>query len=95
MKIDVWALGIAFFGLATRTLPFECDDEYSNVADVLAEEADLSALTGKCAPSFIELIRAMLQREPRKRPTAEECLRSKWFSEDNGGQNDSPNCRHE
>jgi serine/threonine protein kinase len=80
-KIDVWALAISLFALATREFPFSAEDEYCHIIEVLSEPADLSALDGRYGKDFQELIRSMLSKNPDQRPTIEECLQSNWFTE--------------
>jgi serine/threonine protein kinase len=81
LKVDVWALGISLFVLATGQFPFCVDDEYTNAMDVLMSDPDLSAITGRFSNTFVDLIRAMLRKKAEQRPTLEECLQSKWFKE--------------
>jgi serine/threonine protein kinase len=79
-KIDVWALGITLFALATGRFPFCADDEYSNVIDVALSEPDLSQVEGRYSGMLVELLRGMLQKRADDRPTVEECLESPWFA---------------
>jgi serine/threonine protein kinase len=81
-KIDIWALGITMFGCLTGTLPFDYDWEdlmyeqiISGLPDLLGESG-LSEVSQDCK----QLLRAMLNGNPRERISAQGALQYSWFS---------------
>jgi serine/threonine protein kinase len=81
-KVDVWALGITLCVLATRTFPFTVEDEYWNSCAVLSEEPDLEPLSKRYSPAFVDLVRAMLDKNSGRRPSIEQCLAFPFFKQD-------------
>jgi serine/threonine protein kinase len=80
MKTDVWSLGISLFALAARAFPFTTQDEFLNVCEVLMEAPAMELLENlHCSKELIDLIRSMLEKDPKRRPTIAECLDSPWF----------------
>ncbi|OHT16732.1 CAMK family protein kinase [Tritrichomonas foetus] len=76
-KVDIWSLGITLFGAVAGFFPFDSSDEYSYAIEALTaepafEDADVSE-------SFKDLIRHMLEKNPEKRYSAEQCLCHEWF----------------
>lgn len=71
-KIDIFALGIIFHQIWSGELP-KYGAGYSNVADAVADDAYL-LLHPSIPYKEAEIIRLMLNREPRMRPSAAEVL---------------------
>lgn len=75
-KVDVWASGIILFGMLAGFLPFDepiTRDLYKAIVHAHVHYP----------PHFsydvIKLLRAMLQKDPKKRPTMEEVRGFTWF----------------
>ncbi len=84
--IDIFALGLVFFYVLTRGChPFDCGDRYMREANIRKGVHDLGALDlmGDEAYEAKHLITAMLQLDPKRRPTAHEvkCHPFFWSSE--------------
>ena len=98
---DMWSVGIVAYMLLTGRLPFtgEEGDEvaelymskhvYNNkdvFRAVLYADLDFdSSPWDVISTEAKELVSSLLQREPEKRPTAEEALKSPWLAEGSGG----------
>jgi serine/threonine protein kinase len=79
-KTDIWSLAIAVFALVTHVFPFRSDDEYANACEVLMEPPDMEPVHKRqYSQEFCDLIVWMLEKDPKKRPSIDECLESAWF----------------
>lgn len=82
---DVWSAGVMMWQLLTGKFPF-----WDNVRDcnlqqvwkaILTDRIDFSARELRdVSPPALDLLRQMLQRDPRKRVTAAAALRHPWLS---------------
>ncbi|CAG9855725.1 unnamed protein product [Phyllotreta striolata] len=76
-EVDVWAMGVLLYALLVGALPFD---------DVNIDSLYKKILIGKYPePSFLsseslQLIRSMLQVDPKKRITIQEMLSHKWIT---------------
>lgn len=73
-KADVYALGILFHQYWTGELP-TFSGEYNYLFEAVLDGASVS-LSGKLPPDLAGQIRAMLQEDQAKRPSAEQVLRA-------------------
>ncbi|OHS95410.1 hypothetical protein TRFO_10557 [Tritrichomonas foetus] len=60
---DIWSCGVLIFAMATRTMPYPRDFDFS-------EPPDFSGLDEKIRP----LVESMLSLDPETRPSASQCL---------------------
>ncbi|MCQ2816043.1 MAG: protein kinase [archaeon] len=80
-KCDVWSCGIILYILLCGYPPFNGSSnneiynaiKYSNLIFNEEEWKDVSK-------EAIDLIKKMLEKDPNKRPSTEQCLKHKWFS---------------
>lgn len=75
-KVDVWASGIILFGMLAGYLPFDepiTRDLYHSIV-----QAHVS-FPPHFSYDVIKLLRAMLQKDPKKRPTMDEVKNFTWF----------------
>ncbi|KAH0791481.1 CAMK family protein kinase [Histomonas meleagridis] len=79
---DIWSLGVTFYILLSGKEPFPNIkiDHFS--MEYFKKEPSYKEGFFKCAPpSLKKLIRSMLNINQNQRPTAEECLKSSFFTE--------------
>jgi serine/threonine protein kinase len=78
-KIDIWALGVSLFGLATGGFPFT-NDEFDHRYDVLFRDPCMEPARDLFSNDFTDLVQWMLSKDPRERPNIDECLAHSWFA---------------
>ena len=84
---DVWAYGVTLFGCVFGFLPFSLDKGQGKsvantvfaVTQLLNSEELVVPEDRGYSPHLIELLKQILQKEPEKRPTFEEIVKSPWF----------------
>ncbi|KPI87720.1 putative serine/threonine-protein kinase Nek3 putative protein kinase [Leptomonas seymouri] len=71
-RSDVWSLGVVFYEMCTLCRPFEGENLFSLIQQILDSEI---APFNNGVPSALEgLVRLMLDRDPTRRPTAQELI---------------------
>lgn len=82
---DVWAFGVTIFNSVFGTLPFNLDQgQGKTVANTvyavsqLLEKEEL-VIPESASEDLAELLKSILQKDPKKRPTFDEILKSPWF----------------
>lgn len=75
-KVDVWASGIILFGMLAGFLPF---DEKGTRALYQAIVHNPIQFPPHFSYDCIKLLRAMLQKDPTRRPSMEDVTQFKWF----------------
>lgn len=80
-KADIFALGILMHEYWTGKRP-EIDKEYNNIAAMVLDRQGSRIKYDPSVPAeYISVIRRMLARDPKYRPSAEEVLQSLWPKE--------------
>ncbi|KAH0787117.1 CAMK family protein kinase [Histomonas meleagridis] len=86
-RADVWAYGITLFSCIFHFLPFRLElGQGRNVVSTVftvthllsTEELDVPEDKG-FSPHLIALLKNILQKDPNKRPSFEEIVKSEWF----------------
>ena len=75
---DVWALGVLLFVMLTGSYPFKSSSDRELYRMILKGKFDVPLGMSSAAKN---LIRKILQVEPRKRPTCQQILKDPWFCE--------------
>jgi serine/threonine protein kinase len=80
-KVDIWALGIVMSAALTGSFPFETEDPTLMQLEMISGLADL--LEGPKLESVSDeakdLLRKLLEEEPKNRVSAEQALNHPWF----------------
>ncbi|CAI5484257.1 unnamed protein product [Closterium sp. Yama58-4] len=79
---DVWSLGVVLHVLLCGGVPFWGDDEAATIRSVLHGRLDMGEQSAAWAGVSAEargLIRCMLERDPRRRPSASKVLSHPWL----------------
>lgn len=80
-EVDVWAAGVMTVELLTGKMPFDdkrnrrCPEMHAIIRSILIDEYDYEGSDGSK-----DFIRALLTRDPIKRPTATEMLQHPWLT---------------
>lgn len=80
--IDIFSLGLVFFYVLTRgSHPYDCGDRYMREVNIRKDQYSLAQLDSLGDDSYEakDLITAMLQHDPKKRPTAAEVMAHPFF----------------
>lgn len=86
--VDVWALGVSLYQLMYGVLPFTAFTQLELVQVILEaplrfpdEDPDWPAASGPpvSSPEFKELIRGMLEKDPRERWDVQKAITSRWL----------------
>jgi NIMA (never in mitosis gene a)-related kinase len=74
-KSDVWSLGIILYELCTLKHPFVADNLLGLVFKIVQEKPD--PIEGdRYSPELIDLISVLLQKDPEKRPSVRQILKT-------------------
>ncbi|GET90564.1 serine/threonine-protein kinase nek3, putative [Leishmania tarentolae] len=71
-RSDVWSLGVVFYEMCTLRRPFEADNLFTLIQLIL--ESDIEPFGNGVDGSLEGLVRQMLDRDPSRRPTAQELI---------------------
>ena len=75
---DVWSSGILLYSMVCGYLPFSEEDEYENIRNILKGNYELPE--EDLSPEIIDLIKHLLDIDPKTRYTLEEIKKHPWFN---------------
>jgi serine/threonine protein kinase len=78
-KVDIWALGVTLFGLGTGGFPFTTD-EFEHYSAVIVDDPCMDPARELVSDEFADLVQWMLSKDPRERPSIDECLAHSWLA---------------
>ena len=78
-SIDIWGLGLVLYILVSGKHPFEGSDMFGNITRAVLrfEEPAWAAISA----SALDLVRALLRADPKRRISASAVLRHEWMTE--------------
>ncbi|KAL4487150.1 hypothetical protein ABPG72_017869 [Tetrahymena utriculariae] len=80
---DIWSLGVVIYTLIEGEVPFPKKIEAEIIQSIQNENPSFSSSNWKnVSIQCKQTVESMLQRDPNKRPKANELLKNKWFNGD-------------
>ncbi|CDR41100.1 CYFA0S06e01662g1_1 [Cyberlindnera fabianii] len=79
---DIWALGITLYCLHYHKLPFHGNNEYELFNEIIFSEIAYPATEDKEEQLLVDLLKKMLQKEPKHRITLNEMKQHKFLNND-------------
>ena len=79
-KVDIWACGVILYILITGLPPFNANSDDAIHKKIVEEAVEFPHDVWKTvSPELIDLLKKMLDKDPRSRLNSEEVLRHPWF----------------
>jgi calcium-dependent protein kinase len=80
-KCDLWSLGIVMFNMLTGLMPFSGLSDHQIISNIQKLQVNLSGPElFLLSPECKGLLSKLLQKDPKRRISAQEALRDPWFS---------------
>ena len=76
-KSDVWALGMVFYDLLFKEYPPQVEEaaDFDDIVDAYIQPEPITFPTGSSVePKLVEIVKKMLQKDPKKRSTINEVI---------------------
>ena len=84
-KSDIWSIGIILYRALTRKYPFIGRNEDETIFFIIDKDHDYNnELLLGYSNEVQDLIKKLLMKDPKERPSAKEALNHEWFSKFNG-----------
>ncbi|KAK3237193.1 hypothetical protein CYMTET_52709, partial [Cymbomonas tetramitiformis] len=79
--VDLWAMGVGLYMLLSGEFPFEDEDEDELERQIISAELDLTTPEwDSISPEAKDLVRGLLNPDPKKRLSAADALEHAWFT---------------
>ncbi|OHS99010.1 CAMK family protein kinase [Tritrichomonas foetus] len=79
-KSDIWSLGVSLFAALTNEFPFDGDNQYEYSMNALQKPPKTELLEKKrVSESLVSMIQKMLEKDPEKRISIEDCCKFNWL----------------
>lgn len=89
-EADIWSCGVILYILLSGQPPFHGDNEDQIFLSIKRDNPDFKCQPWpQISPLAIDCVRHMLEKDPKRRATAEEILKHDWLRE-NGEASDKP-----
>ena len=81
-KVDIWSLGVILYVFMSGYLPFQGENQAEVFEKITKGEPHFKHKEFRdCSQTVINLIKLMLQRDPKNRLSAADALKHDWFKE--------------
>lgn len=80
-KIDVWSIGVLFFFICYRKLPFKGENISAIRQEIASNSIDFPMNSSSGFINLHELIKIMLKKDPTQRASITEVMNHRWFEE--------------
>ncbi|OHS94046.1 CAMK family protein kinase [Tritrichomonas foetus] len=82
-KVDIWSLGVILYAIVNGFLPFDDCNSTKMLAKIVCQEPEFSS---ELSSDLVDLLKAMLLKDPSERITLEEIKEHPWLTKDSYGR---------
>lgn len=82
LETDMWSIGVLTYVLLTGYSPFSGETKQETYSNITNSKLEFGPEFEGISENAIDFIKSLLVKDPKKRPTAKECLQHVWLKED-------------